>query len=550
MINNPILPGFNPDPSIVRVAGDYFIATSTFEWYPGVQVHHSRDLKHWRLISRPLNRKALLDMRGIPDSCGVWAPCLSWCDDKFYLIYTVVKRFDGDYKDCRNYLTTCSKIDGKWSDPIYLNSSGFDPSLFHDDDGRKWLVNVIWDHRYRQNRFHGICLQEYCEQRQRLCGEPKVIFRGSPLGLTEAPHLYKRKGYYYLLTAEGGTGYNHAMTMARSRNLYGPYELDPQGYLLTTKDQHHLPLQRCGHGSIVDTPQGESYIVHLAGRPLMGGPRRCPMGRETSIQKTEWSDDAWHRIAGASGDGLPSEEVEPPTGVEECGVATTPQVQHFDEPNLPIEFQWLRTPQPQAFMNLNERPGYLRLRGKESIGSQFEQALVARRQEHFVFEASCSVDFAPTTFQQMAGLCCYYNAHKFHYLYISITEDGRRFIDIMSCPGDSTQSLFFPLREGHVDPNFFDPRCALPAQASVFLKATVDRALLRFSWSLNNRNWQVLPVNLDYSVISDEAGRGEHGNFTGAFVGLCAQDTSGANAIADFDFFCYQGKSGTNTVPQ
>ena len=206
MITNPILPGFNPDPSIVRVGDDYYIATSTFEWYPGVQIHHSRDLKNWRLVSRPLNRADLLDMRGNPDSGGIWAPCLSWSDGLFHLVYTDVKRLDGNFKDSHNYLTTCATIDGDWSERVYLNSSGFDASMFHDEDGRKWLVNMIWDHRPWCNRFGGIYLQEYSVEKGALVGEMINIFRGSPLGLTEAPHLFKRDGWYYLLTAEGGTG--------------------------------------------------------------------------------------------------------------------------------------------------------------------------------------------------------------------------------------------------------------------------------------------------------------------------------------------------------
>ena len=137
MIRNPILRGFNPDPSICRVENDYYIATSTFEWYPGVQIHHSRDLVSWRLVTRPLTRATQLDLRGAPDSCGVWAPCLSHADGQFWLIYTDVKRYDGDFKDAHNFLVTAPAITGPWSDPVYLNSSGFDPSLFHDDDGRK-----------------------------------------------------------------------------------------------------------------------------------------------------------------------------------------------------------------------------------------------------------------------------------------------------------------------------------------------------------------------------------------------------------------------------
>ena len=154
ILRNPILPGFNPDPSIVRVGEDYYVATSTFEWFPGVQIHHSRDLQHWRLVTRPLTRPSQLNMLGDADSCGIWAPCLTHEDGRFYLIYTDVKRYgravrDGSasLRDTHNYLVTAPRIDGPWSDPVYLNSSGFDPSLFHDDDGKKYLLNQLWDHR-------------------------------------------------------------------------------------------------------------------------------------------------------------------------------------------------------------------------------------------------------------------------------------------------------------------------------------------------------------------------------------------------------------------
>ncbi|RXK17159.1 family 43 glycosylhydrolase, partial [Macrococcus sp. DPC7161] len=131
MIRNPILPGFNPDPSICRVGADYYIATSTFEWYPGVQIHHSRDLANWTLVRRPLERRSQLDMRGNPDSCGIWAPCLSYADGQFWLVYTDVKRYDGNFKDAPNYIVTAPTIEAEWSEPVYVNSSGFDPSLFH-----------------------------------------------------------------------------------------------------------------------------------------------------------------------------------------------------------------------------------------------------------------------------------------------------------------------------------------------------------------------------------------------------------------------------------
>ncbi len=538
MIKNPILPGFNPDPSIVRVDEDFYIAVSTFEWYPGVQIHHSRDLKHWRLACRPLNRAALLDMRGNPDSGGIWAPCLSWSDGLFYLIYTDVKRQESDIKDAHNYLTTCASIDGSWSDPVYLNSSGFDPSLFHDDDGRKWLINMVWDIRYQHIHFGGIYLQEYCSRENKLIGNIINIFKGTELGFTEAPHLYKRNGYYYLVTAEGGTGYTHAMTIARSRNLTGPYEVDPQGYLLTAKDHPELEVQRSGHGSLFDTPNGENYLVHLSGRPLKSI-RRCPMGRETSLQKTRWTEDGWLRLEGTTGDGLPQATVSSPD-LEPHPWPQQTTCHDFDSTVLPSEFQWLRSPEPERFMSLAARPGYLRLNGKASLGSWFEQALVARRQEAFCFNAETRLEFDPVSFQQRAGLVCYYNAHKYHYLYVSVDEQGRRFVDIFSCLGDASGKPSYLLSELREDSPGDDIGIEIPSKGEVWLRCDVDHVDLVFSYSVDGKHWQQLPVTLDYSLISDEAGRGEDASFTGAFVGMCCQDMSGANISADFDSFYYQ----------
>ncbi len=422
MIRNPILPGFNPDPSICRVGQDYYIATSTFEWYPGVQIHHSTDLVNWRLVKRPLERAAQLDMRGNPDSGGVWAPCLSYADGLFWLVYTDVKRIDGNFKDSHNYIVTAPSAEGPWSDPVYVNSSGFDASLFHDDDGRKWFLNMVWNHishgvggNPKHPSFAGILMQEYDAGAGKLVGPVMNIFAGSPHGLVEGPHLFKRNGWYYLTTAEGGTGYDHAVTMARSRSLDGPYELHPDTHLITSKDASQASLQRAGHGQMVETPDGEVYHTHLASRPLTGL-RRSPLGRETAIQKCVWGEDGWLRLA--HGSQVPEVDVPAPHGVR--AEPKPPQrVRHdFNQADLPLDFQWLRTPYADRIFSLQERSGHLRLFARESIGSFFEQALVARRQEQFVFRAETSVEFAPVTYQQAAGLVLYYNRHKFHFLAI------------------------------------------------------------------------------------------------------------------------------------
>jgi len=534
-IHNPILPGFNPDPSIVRVGDDYFIATSTFEWYPGVQIHHSRDLVHWRLLTRPLRRASQLNMLGDPDSCGVWAPCLTNADGLFYLIYTDVKRYGrttqsgaggASLRDFHNYLVTCPSIDGEWSDPVYLNSAGFDPSLFHDDDGRKYLLHMIWDFRPGKNRFAGIGLQEYSVREHRLTGPLHNIFPGTPIGFTEGPHLYKRNGYYYLITAEGGTGWGHAVTMARSRELTGPYELHPDAHILTARDRPDAELQRAGHADLVETQAGEVYMVHLCGRPLRNR-GRCTLGRETAIQRMMWCDDGWLRTADR--DGVPRSEVDAPA-LPPHVFAATPAREDFDRGQLPIDFQWLRSPWLDELFSLTARPGHLRLYGAETIGSIFRQALVARRQQSHCFSAATVIDFEPEQFQQMAGLVCYYNSAKFHYLYISRDEVLGRHVRAMSCLPDAVQSDVFS-----------DP-VAIPDKVRVHLRVEVDYERLFFAFRVEGGEWQWMPGPLDASILSDEAGPPGLPAFTGAFVGMCCQDLAGTRRPADFDYFEYCGR--------
>lgn len=525
MIQNPILPGFNPDPSIVRVGADYYIATSTFEWYPGVQIHHSRDLVNWTLVRRPLERATQLDMRGNPDSGGIWAPCLSYADGLFWLVYTDVKRVDGSFKDSHNYIVTSATIEGEWSDPVRVNSSGFDPSLFHDDDGRKWFVNMQWNHRSEGTggnpahaSFDGILLQQYDAENGRLTGPVRNIFSGTPLGLTEAPHLFKRDGFYYLTTAEGGTGYRHAVTLARSRAIDGPYELHPDRHVLTTKDDPTAPLQRCGHGQLVETPEGDWYHTFLCGRPLPN--QRCVLGRETGIEKVVWRDGWLYGQAGP----VPRLEVEAPVQ----GVTSKPLsavTYDFSQGSLPIDFQWLRSPRRDRLFSMTDAG--LRLFGRESVGSWFEQSLLARRQEHHRYSAETEVAFDPESYQQLAGLITYYNRHKFHALLVTHEPELGRCITILSCPGD------WP------DGGLAYPCGPVPlAEGPVQLRVEVDGMRQRFFARLGG-GWQQIGPDLDASLISDEAGRGEHASFTGAFVGMVAVDVTGRGLPADFSHFRY-----------
>ncbi|KAE9370072.1 glycoside hydrolase family 43 protein [Stipitochalara longipes BDJ] len=527
-IRNPILPGFNADPSILLHDGVYYIATSTFEWYPGVQIHSSTDLSNWTLHSRPLSRSSLLDMRGNPDSCGVWAPCLSFSSGKFYLVYTDVKRKDGSFKDTHNYVIWSESISGPWSERIFVNSSGFDPSLFHDEEsGKMYFLNMLQDHRRRPRTFAGIACQEWSPEKG-LIGQRKNIFKGTELDLCEGPHLYKRNGWYYLLTAEGGTGYEHAVTLCRSREVWGPYEVHPEKHVLTSKDSHWAALQRAGHGDIVETPEGKTYLVHLGGRPITQE-RRCVLGRETSIQEAFWKDD-WLYVKNGP---VPSLFVDVPGTRDD--VEYWAEQKYTFEKEIHQDFQWLRTPEPERIFRTEK--GKLVLIGRESIGSWFEQSLLARRQTHFSYDAETILSsFSPVDERQFAGLTAYYCRFNFFYLTVSGTEDGERELLIMASEAS------WPL--GKLTEPFQAP-VKLPKEGKVKLALTVRGKEGQFWYALEKGDGfgelQKVGKKWDASILCDECGGHQaHGSFTGAFVGVAASDLNGWAKEAEFEEIVYR----------
>ncbi len=543
VIQNPVLPGFHPDPSILRVGRDFYLATSTFEWWPGVRIHHSRDLVHWQHLSYALTRRSQLDMRGSPDSCGIWAPCLSHRDGVFYMVFTNVRSLAGAYKDTPNYVVTAAHPSGPWSEPIYLHSRGFDPSLFHDDDGRSWVTSQQWDHRAGHNPFLGILLQEYSHEKQALAGPVKNIFAGTSLGVVEGPHLYKRDGWYYLMTAEGGTFYEHAVTLARSRCIDGPYAVSPHHPLLTARQASPSGLQRAGHASLVDAGNGEWYIAHLCSRPLEwreNAPQQAsaadydtlhsPLGRETGLQRVEWTPEGWLRLAHG---GSAPETTPPAPALPAAPVAREPTRDDFDAPGLSGHWNSLREPFEASWMSLKARPGHLRLVGRASLMSTFEQSLVARRQQHFDCEAETVVAFSPTVFQQMAGLVAYYNTQNHAYLHVTYDEAVQGRVLRLSVNDDGALS---------------EPALAVPIGDAprVLLRLRFEGERLQFSYALAEGRWEMFGDPLPAAMLSDEhATRFVNGfarsfGFTGNFIGLACQDLAGLRLHADFDYFNYQ----------
>jgi xylan 1,4-beta-xylosidase len=490
-----------------------------------VELHRSKDLADWESLPPPLREKRLLDMEGAGSSCGVWAPCLSYRDGLFWLIYTNVRTWNaGPWKDCPNYLTTAPSIEGPWSDPVFLNCSGFDPSLFHDDDGKKWLVNMEWDYRQSPDpegpQFSGILLQEYNPKEKKLAGPGRKIFKGSPISCVEGPHLYKRKGWYYLLTAEGGTVYNHAATLARSRSIEGPYEIHPQNPLISSRNKPELGLQKAGHASWCETPEGRVYLAYLCGRPL-SGTKHCVLGRETAIAELIWRDD-WPYIKGDDGkpQNYPAGSFDAPVEIAEKVRSDIGRIYHFDGPEISGDFKTLRVPADPDRYSLSARPGYLRLRGGQSPVSPFGQTLLARRQQDFSFTAETCIEFSPKSFQELAGLCWRYDEGN-HYL-LALTQDEKRgrVLSILSM-----KAGVFSREEGPAVP-----------EGPVYLGLSVREHTGVFRYSTEGGAFTDLGKTLDAAVLSDEF---DHLGFTGAFAGIFCVDTARYEAVADFRYFSY-----------
>ncbi|MFG3340451.1 glycoside hydrolase family 43 protein [Glycomyces sp. NPDC048151] len=524
-IRNPILPGFHPDPSVLRVGEDYYVATSTFEWCPGVRLHHSRDLRHWRPIGGALDSLRLLDLTGVPDSGGVWAPDLTYANGRFHLVFSVLDNYAYGYKDCANYLTTAASIEGPWADPVRLPGRGFDAALFHEDDGSTWLLNMI-------TGFRGIEIQQLVDGKA--IGDPVLLLESSPAGVTEGPHLYKKDGWYHLLCAEGGTGFNHGAVVARSRNLLGPYETDPNGPLLTTRDKLDLPLQKAGHGCLVETQTGEWYMTYLASRPYTeieaGVPTdarerdatgRCVLGRETAIARIDWTD-GWPRIDGAA----PAMEV-PAPDLPAHPWPVAPARDDFDAPALDHRWATLRRHPDPSWLSLTERPSHLRITGGQSPHGKRTPSLVAQRvtAKHGVFEAG--LEFDPQTVDQTAGITAYYNAFNWHSLHIGLHE-GRR--TLVLATADRGRRTAVPVAE---------------VGTRLDLRIVFDGPALRFAYR-DNGEWTDLETEADTTILADEhatwidPGLVHAFGFTGAFAGLWVQDLAAEGGYGDFDYAAYR----------
>ena len=498
VIHNPVLTGTHPDPSLLRVGGEYFLATSTFEWLPGVRLHRSRDLAHWSAVDGggALRDARLLDLAGRPDSGGVWAPNLTHADGLFHLVFSNVSTYAGGFTDCANYLVTAPSIEGPWSDPVFLHARGFDASLFHDGD-ESWLLNLAHDWRPGHGGSAGLEATRFDRRERRLVGAPERIALPEHGGWIEGPNLYRIGDWYYLLTADGGTGYEHQVTVARARSLHGPYEReDGHGALITAREHPDLPLQKAGHGSLVETTEaGEWYLAYLVARPH-GRRGPCVLGRETALALVTWTADGWPRVPG----GMPAITVPAPGGGGRVAqaddrVATPAESRDgFDRPVLESQWSTLRRPASEDWLSLTERPSHLRLRGGRSPRSLVGASLVARRAAAPRCGFEASMDYRPADIRHLAGITAYYNSENWYFLHLTLDDRGRR---VLRVAGSDRGRVTLGEAGEHV---LGDAR---PSDSRVRLGLDVAGADLRFRYDAGD-GWQRLGAGYDATVLSDE----------------------------------------------
>ncbi len=539
MIRNPILSGFHPDPSIIRVDDAYYMVNSSFEWLPAIPIYRSYDLKHWQLMSHAITHD--IGLQGIHSACGVWAPALSYCPKNklFYISFSIVWGFDNNNFDTENYVIHATEPEGKWSKPIYLSSSGFDPSIFHDPNGNSYVVSLEWEFRQGYTHPGKIVIQEFSLQTHTLVGEVTILSCGATTrGCAEGPHIYYRNGYYYLIIAEGGTGYGHCVTISRSESVRGPYLPAPQNPLLTSYREnfneigvgnsakpwryaHGRYLQKAGHGMLVETCEGETYCVFLCSRPI-GKENSSVLGRETAIQKCRWEND-WVYL---DSNDILAEEYTPPPKIKTAlsnGNYPPQEGECFDDfsQSLPLYYYCPRYLLSEDWVKLTGDG--LVLRGQGSLFSRYKKSLVARKSNSFSYTVHTKIQCQPENHLQMAGLTHYYNHNNFYYLRVYQSE--------------SLEGITLGIMEAKqgVRKEHLDTRVKLQDFQVLYLRGDVENEKLQYFYSYDNQNFQKIGQALDMCILSDEFA----GGFTGSFVGLTATDLSNNTWQARFSHLSY-----------
>ncbi len=505
--NNPILSGFYPDPSICRAGDDYYLVNSSFAYFPGLPVFHSKDLMNWNQIGNAMNRPEQLPLDRAGVSRGLFAPAISFHQGTFYIVCTLI---DG----MGNFVITAKDPAGPWSNPVVLPAvNGIDPSLFFEDSGEAWLVynSVAPDNRPLYNGHRTIRLIRFDAAELKVKGDEKILVDGGtditkkPVWI-EGPHIYKKDDWYYLICAEGGTGYNHSEVVFKSKTVDGPYTPYENNPVLT---QRHLdkarpyPVTNTGHADMVEAKDGNWYAVFLGCRPYEDD--YYNIGRETFLLPVTWKDGWPHILDG--NETVPYKQKVPfPSFTKKVANPFASNAFFFDdfnEPALHHRYIFLRTPAEQWY-SLQERKGFLCMRLRpETCGGRGNPSFIAFRQPSHQCEAVTRLQFEPAADNEKAGLAIFQNETHYYFLCKSL-EAGKPVVQLYRAAADSNMQLMA---------SAFLPE----KQNAIQLKIVMENAFLHCYYSTAHR-WTLLKDSLDAKMLSTRVA----GGFVGSVFALYA----------------------------
>jgi xylan 1,4-beta-xylosidase len=492
---NPVIPGFYPDPSICRVGSDYYLATSTFEYFPAIPIFHSRDLVHWRQVGHAVSETAYLDLSKVTCLSGIFAPTIRYHNGWFYV-------------SCTNVLTQGHFIvktkdpSGEWSAPIWIDIPAepmtFDPSLFFDDD-RTYLTYFTPN---------GIQQSEIDPDKGELLTKPRLIATSFAGKFPEGPHLYKINGHYYLMVAEGGTEYGHMESIGRADNPWGPFISCPHNPILSHRSQHS-PIQVTGHGDIFQDHNGSWWMIFLAVRPHSYQPVHH-LGRETYLAPVDWDSDGWPHVAPVK---LYMDALLP----DWAPLESLPARSCFDSPSLDLRWNFIRNPDPESW-SLTERPGFLRLHGLAAGLSDISPvAFVGRRQQHFNVKASVKLEFNPLSEKNEAGLVIRMNEGH-HYEIFKTLRNGEQSLVVRRTIGTLSA----------------ETACVNHPFPGSVLAVNADHDWYHIGYIKDNTFVELDMAETRY--LSTEIARG----FTGVYFGMYATGIgTKCSTPADFEWFDY-----------
>ncbi len=502
---NPVISGFHPDPSICKVRENYYLVTSSFEYFPGIPIFQSTDLVNWEQIGHVLTREAQLPLKRVHSyipSQGIFAPTIRYHEGRFYVITTNITIR-------KTFYVWAEQPEGPWSDPIFIDGfRGYDPTLFFDDNGKVYVTGASFPGAGPE----GIFQAELDINSGKLKSESQFIWEGTGGSSPEGPHLYKIDDWYYLLVAEGGTEYGHMVTIARSREPYGPFESNPHNPILSNRSTK-LPIQATGHADLVQASDGTWWAVFLGFRPVQST-KVHHLGRETNLAPVEWSEEGWP-ILGEHGRAkvehdvkkLPISEPRPWLEKDDFNDASLSPVWNFYR--NPVESSW----------SLTEKQGFLTLYGQTCTLNDLESpAFVGRRQQHFNCEVSTIMEFSPNEEGEEAGLTVFMN-ENYHYDLAKVKRHGKTII-------------LFRRRVGSIWKIEKEVECE---ELCVVFQVKATDTSFAFSYATVFGKEEVMGSG-ETSLLSTQVA----GGFTGLYFGLYATGNGKSSTVpAHFDYFRY-----------